>query len=48
MGRLIGDDNAKKTFENRPDDALGTLVKLVRCCKILQNCGNWTKYLTLY
>ena len=31
MGRLIGGDNAKKTLENRPNDALGTLVKLVRC-----------------
>ena len=30
----------KEMLENRPEDALGTLVKLVRCCKILQNCSN--------
>ena len=30
-------------LKNRPNDALGTLVKLVRCCKILQNCPNSTK-----
>ena len=39
---------SKKMLENRPEATLGSLVKLVRCWKIVPNCLNYTKYLTLW